>query len=102
MAHEVQLVDSPRQVWHVELQLRHTPRPSVELTNWPMAQVDVHVPAPESKLTPETHDVQPVGLLSVHVAHEASQAVQVSSVNMLSISLSVNMPLGQAATQVPS
>ena len=93
-SHDVQLVESPRQVWQVELHERHSPTPLSSARNWPTAHVDVHVPAEESKLAPATHEVHPVAVPSVHVAHEESHAVQVL--------LSLNLPVGQASTHLPS
>ena len=94
-AHEVQFVDSPRQVWHVALQERQTPSPTVAERNWPTAQTVVHVPALASCVAPATQEVQPEEVPSEHVAHVASHAVHV-------LLASAYLPLGQLATHEPS
>lgn len=53
------------------------------------------VPAPESNVAPAMHDVQPVDVASVQVAHVVSQAVHV-------LLPSAYLPLGQALTHEPS
>ena len=93
--HEVQVVAAPRQVWHVALQLRQVPRPTSVSRKLPIGQTDVHVPADESCVTPETHEVQLVEAPFVQVAHEGSQSVQVE------LALA-NLPSGHEETQEAS
>jgi hypothetical protein len=90
--HDVQLVEVPKHVWHVELHEWHTPRLPVVMTYCPTAHADEHVPAAESKLPPGMHEVQPVDVASVQEAHEASHATHV-------LLASANLPRGQLATQ---
>ena len=94
-SHEVQLVPSPRHVWHVALQLRHVPRPESVLRKLPSAHVDVHVPALSVNVAPAKHEVQSLDVRPVHVAHVASHASHV----LLPLG---NLLLGHVATHEPS
>ena len=95
LAHDVQLVLVPKHVWHVALQLRHSPRPSFVERKSPIEQTVVHVPAPTLKLAPATQEAQLVDVPPVHVAQEAWQLTHTSLA-------SAYLPAGQLATHEPS
>ena len=67
----VQLVLSPMQLRHVELQSRHCCSPLPGGRNSPMAHWRVHSPV-DSRVASAVHEVHPVGEPSVHVRQEAS------------------------------
>ena len=94
-AHDVQLVELPRQVAHVELQLEQPGTPSVVRRNMLEGHVDVHVLAEASKVAPGTHVVHAVEPTPLQVAQEASHAVHV-------LLASANLPFGHALTHEPS
>ena len=86
------MLAEPKHVAHVELHVAHVPSPSTSYL--PSAQVEVHVPATESKLPPGRQAVQPAAVASVHSAQLASHATQLEleSAKVLD---------GQAATHEP-
>lgn len=97
---DVQLVEVPKQVAHVELQLQQpfSAKPSsssVVARNMLEGHVDVHVFTVASKLAPGTHEVQAVEPTPLQVAHDASHAVHV-------LLASANLPFGHAPTHEPS
>lgn len=96
-SHDVQLVDDAKHVWHVLLQLRHSPNPPAvsSIRYSPTAHVDVHVPATLSKVAPSTQAVQLVEPAPAHVRHELSQPTHV----LFSFA---NLPLGHVAMHAPA
>lgn len=63
--------------------------------NWPIGQVNVHVPALLSKVAPVRQLRQLVDVPALHVAQVASQSWQM-------LLESAYLPLGQAETHAPS
>lgn len=96
-AHDVQLVDSPRQVWHVALQLSQVPAGLrlVISRNISLAQTVLHVPQHGSNVAPARQVVQSADDPAEQVAQDASQGLQAFATS------SGKVPSGHAATQPP-
>ena len=87
-----QLVSLAVQVRQVALHAAHVDV-VVLATYWPIGHTNVHVPAKASYSPPVLHEVQPLELPKMHVAHEASHATHELP--------DWNLPSGQLATHAP-